>query len=67
MLVHIPNLLSGEQVAHMRGVLAGTDWVDGKVTAGAQSAGAKHNLQVPENAPAARALGDIILTRAGPE
>jgi PKHD-type hydroxylase len=65
MLVHIPNLLSGEQVAHVRGVLSGSDWVDGKVTAGAQSAGAKHNLQVPENAPAARALGDIILTALG--
>jgi PKHD-type hydroxylase len=65
MLIHVPNLLSGEQVAHMRGVLSGTEWVDGKVTAGAQSAGAKHNLQVPENAPAARALGDIILTALG--
>ena len=51
MLVHVPNLLSGEQVAHMRGILSGTDWVDGKVTAGAQSA--------------ARALGDIILTALG--
>ena len=65
MLIHVPNLLSGEQVAHVRGVLSGTDWVDGKVTAGAQSAGAKHNLQVPENAPAARALGDMILTALG--
>jgi len=65
MMVHIPNLLCGEQVAHMRGVLSGTDWVDGKVTAGAQSAGAKHNLQVPENAPAARTLGDMILTALG--
>ena len=65
MIVHIPNLLSGEQVAHIRGVLSGTDWVDGKVTAGAQSAGTKHNLQVPENAPAARALGDMILTALG--
>ena len=65
MLVHVPNLLSSEQVAHIRGVLSGTDWVDGKVTAGAQSADAKHNLQVPENAPAARALGDIILTALG--
>ena len=65
MLVHVPNLLSGEQVAHIRGVLSGTDWVDGKVTAGAQSAGTKHNLQVPENAPAARALGDMILTALG--
>jgi PKHD-type hydroxylase len=65
MLIHVPNLLSVEQVVHMRGVLSGTDWVDGKVTAGAQSAGAKHNLQVPESAPAARALGDIILTALG--
>ncbi|MEO8300605.1 MAG: Fe2+-dependent dioxygenase [Rhizomicrobium sp.] len=65
MLVHVPNLLSGEQVAHMRGVLSGTDWVDGKVTAGSQSANAKRNLQVPENAPAARALGDMILTALG--
>jgi len=65
MLIHVPNLLSGEQVAHMRGVLSGTDWVDGKATAGSQSAGAKNNLQVPENAPAARALGDIILTALG--
>ena len=65
MMVRIPNLLSADQLAHIRGVLAGTDWVDGKATAGAQSAGAKHNLQVPEDAPAARALGDIILGALG--
>ncbi len=65
MMIRIPGLLSAEQVAQMRGVLADTDWVDGKVTAGAQSAGAKHNLQVPEEAPAARALGDIILAALG--
>jgi PKHD-type hydroxylase len=65
MMVQIPALLSGEQVAHLRATLAGTDWVDGKVTAGTQSAQAKHNLQVPEDAPAARALGDIILTALG--
>ncbi len=65
MLVQIPRLLSEEQVAHIRGQLAATDWVDGKVTAGAQSAGAKNNLQVPEDAPAARALGEIVLTAIG--
>lgn len=65
MIVQIPGLLSASQVAHMRGVLAGTDWVDGKATAGAQSAGTKHNLQVPEDSPAARALGEIILGALG--
>jgi len=65
MLVQVPQLLSPEQVAHVRGQLAATNWVDGKVTAGAQSAGAKNNLQVPEDAPAARALGEIILGALG--
>jgi PKHD-type hydroxylase len=64
-LVQIPQLLSAEQVAHVRGQLAATNWVDGKVTAGTQSAGAKNNLQVPEEAPAARALGEIILSALG--
>jgi PKHD-type hydroxylase len=65
MMIQIPALLPAEQVAHIRGELAATDWVDGKVTAGTQSVQAKHNLQVPEDAPAARALGDIILTALG--
>jgi PKHD-type hydroxylase len=65
MLVRIPNLLSAEQVAHMRRQLAGTDWVDGKATAGTQSAATKHNLQVPEDTPVARALGEIVLSALG--
>ena len=65
MLVQIPKLLSQEEVAHCRGLLAAADWVDGKVTAGAQSAEAKHNLQVPEASPAARTLGELILGKLG--
>ena len=65
MLVQIPQLLSAEQVAHLRDQLAATNWVDGKVTAGSQSAAAKNNLQVPEDAPVARALGEIILGALG--
>jgi PKHD-type hydroxylase len=65
MLTVIPNLLSAEDIAHCRHVLETSDWVDGKVTAGPQSARAKHNLQVPETAPQAKALGDIVLTRLG--
>jgi len=65
MLVQIPQLLSADQVAHIRDQLAATNWVDGKVTAGSQSAAAKNNLQVPEDAPVARALGEIILGALG--
>src|SRR5687767_2554621 len=61
MLLHIPEVLTPEQVAHCRRVLEGAEWVDGRVTAGHQSARAKENMQVPEGHPAARELGDLIL------
>jgi PKHD-type hydroxylase len=61
MLVKCEAVLTKEEVAHCRSVLEDTQWVDGKVTAGVQSALAKHNLQVPEEAPQARALGEIVL------
>ena len=61
MLVRIPAVLNGEQVAHIRGVLEKSDWADGKITAGAMAQKAKKNLQVPDTAPAARALGETIL------
>ncbi|HEX5006250.1 MAG TPA: Fe2+-dependent dioxygenase, partial [Hyphomonadaceae bacterium] len=65
MLVRIESVLTRDEVAHCRSVLEGTQWVDGRVTAGAQSALAKHNLQVPESAPQARALGEIVLRALG--
>ena len=65
MLVRIPEVLSAAEVAHCRAVLESAAWVDGKVTAGAQSRQAKHNLQIPQTCEAARELGEIILTRLG--
>jgi len=62
MLLHIPDILTAEQVAHCRQKLNEADWVDGRVTAGHQSARAKDNMQLPEDHPAARELGELILT-----
>ena len=61
MLLHVPNVLTPEQVASGRQLLESASWIDGKVTAGAQSARAKQNLQLPEDSPQARQLGDVIL------
>ena len=62
MLLHIPDILTADQVAHCRQSLDGADWVDGRVTAGHQSARTKDNMQLPEDHPAARELGELILT-----
>jgi PKHD-type hydroxylase len=61
MLVQIPDVLTAEQVAHARRLLETAEWVDGKVTAGHQSARAKDNRQLPEGHPVARELGATIL------
>lgn len=61
MLVRIPAVLSKAEVAHCRSVLEAAEWVDGKVTAGYQSAKSKNNIQLLENSDAANQLGDIIL------
>jgi PKHD-type hydroxylase len=61
MLLHIPDILSAEQVASARALLDTADWADGRVTAGYQSAKAKDNAQLPEDSPAARQLGAVVL------
>jgi PKHD-type hydroxylase len=61
-MLQIADVLSVEQVGAFLRELAEADWVDGRVTAGFQSAEVKHNAQVPEDHPAARVLGDMIVT-----
>jgi PKHD-type hydroxylase len=65
MLLPIPSVLTTEQVAHARQILERADWVDGKVTAGHQSSRAKDNMQIPESHPAAREIGEMILSALG--
>ena len=65
MLVHVRGVLTAEEVAHCRAILESSSWIDGKATAGEVAARAKRNLQVPENSPEARELGDIILKALG--
>lgn len=61
-MLHIAKVLGPEQIGHCLEVLRPAAWVDGRVTAGEQSGLAKHNLQLPEDAPQAKVLGEIVLT-----
>jgi PKHD-type hydroxylase len=64
-LLSIPDVLTPEQVAQARQILDQAEWVDGRVTAGHQSSRAKDNMQIPEDHPAARTVGDMILNALG--
>ena len=65
MLITIPDLLTPEELAYMRQILEGTNWVDGRTTAGDQAVKVKNNLQVPADSPEARELGNIVLRALG--
>lgn len=61
MLLQIPDLLTPDEVAGAKRRLDAASWIDGRVTAGHQSARAKDNQQLAEDSPLARELGDEIL------
>ena len=63
MLLHIPGLFTRDEVLRIREALETTDWADGKITAGYQSAKAKHNLQLPEAHPLAKEIGTAMIER----
>lgn len=63
MLLHIPQVLTPEEVARCRARLDAAEWVDGRVTAGYQGAPVKRNRQLPETSATARELGELILAR----
>lgn len=61
MLITIPEVLTASQVTRARQLLDTAEWVDGRVTAGYQSAKSKDNMQLPADSPAGRELGEMIL------
>lgn len=61
MLVQLPQVLSADEVARVRAVLAEAPWVDGRVTAGVQSALLKNNEQLDQHGEASRRLQPIVL------
>ncbi|MEE3072080.1 MAG: Fe2+-dependent dioxygenase [Pseudomonadota bacterium] len=65
MLITIPNVLTKAEVAHCRGLLDAADWLDGKTTAGAQSAQVKNNQQLEPTVDVAQKIGQFILQKLG--
>jgi PKHD-type hydroxylase len=60
MMLHIPGVLTPDQVRDMRARLAATDWIDGRASVGSQGAQVKRNRQLAEGSPLAVELGQIV-------
>lgn len=65
MLVHVKQVLGRDEVQAARAILDRAEWVDGRVTAGVQSAVAKNNEQLPSQGQDTKALQDLVLAGLG--
>lgn len=61
MLLHVREVLTRDEVAQARQILAGAPWEDGRLTAGEQSARAKNNQQLREDCDETRAVQQLLL------
>lgn len=60
MMLHVPEVLTPDELAECRGLLAEAAWQDGRVTAGGQAAQVKRNQQLPEGASQIARLRQIV-------
>ena len=65
MLLHVPRVLTADELAALRKTLAGVPWGDGRATSGAQSAQAKNNEQLAQGRPELPGLQQTVLAALG--
>ena len=61
MLLHVKEVLAVDELRAARAILKDAAWIDGRVTAGVQSAQAKNNEQLPQEGAPTKALQQIVL------
>ena len=61
MLLHVPQVLTDEELGLARRALDRAPWGDGRVTAGVQSAQVKNNEQLPQDCAEARTLRQLVM------
>ena len=65
MMLRIEKVLSADQVAELRALIDGGEWVDGNETSGHQSRTAKRNRQLRQGSEIAQQAGRIVLQALG--
>ncbi len=60
MLLHIPDVLTPQELVQVRALVLSAPWKDGRTTAGSQSAAVKNNRQLQEELPQAQEARHIV-------
>lgn len=64
-MLHIPSVLSADEVEELRNTLLAANWQDGRATAGHMSSDVKQNRQLGEDDPVALKVGAKVLDALG--
>lgn len=65
MMLHIPQVLSTDELSDLRARLRAGSWEDGRKTAGGQSASVKNNLQISPSSELGKELSTLVLKKLG--
>ena len=61
MLLHLPNILTADEVQQAQALLADARWSDGRTGAGDQARQVKNNEQLDHDCAAAQAIRALVL------
>lgn len=61
MMLHIPSVITPNEVRHAQKLLATAPWADGRASAGAQARQVKNNEQLPHDCDAAKQIRAMVL------
>lgn len=61
MLLHVPEILTRDELARVRHALESAEWTDGRETVGVQGARVKRNEQLADASPLKAELGRVVL------
>ena len=61
MLLHIPSVITPDEVRHAQSHLANAPWTDGRASAGPQARQVKNNEQLPHDCEAAKQIRAMVL------
>jgi len=63
MLLEIPNILSAQELEHVRATLDSAPFIDGKLSAGSAAQRVKHNEEVDVRSQDVQQLNNLVMTR----
>lgn len=60
MILHIPNVLTTDELQHIQRLLECSEWIDGKISAGTQANLVKTNTQLSEKSEALAQIRELV-------